>query len=191
MICEVKLNSKWIILWLWKYYIQDTVLVILVFYYCLIIMKRLKHQDSCSDQAGSAQHVCAECRRITNQDDVLTMYIRTETTRRSIFSSIWLETGWVCVHVNVLNQGQKGLHMLSLGGHSINSTQNVLKLKLTVCCLASQSFHLFTSDLIRVWSRNNESLSKFLGRSLCHLKLVHVTDGRSLCCCEIWIFIQF
>lgn len=71
-------------------------------------------------------------------------------------------------------------------GHSSFCTPNVFKLKMTVCCLASQSFHLFPSTAVSVWS-NNDSLSKFLLRSLCCLKAVCASDGNSFCYPEVWI----
>lgn len=111
------------------------------------------------------------------------MWTRTENQAKHILLNRTRDGMRVQVNVFLMKEND---WRLSLGGHSSFYTPNVFKLKMTVCCLTSQSIHLFPSSAVSVWS-NNDSLSKLLLRSLCRLKLVCASDGSGFCYPEVWI----
>lgn len=111
------------------------------------------------------------------------MWTRTENQAKHILLNRTRDGMRVQVNVFLMKENY---WRLSLGGHSSFYTPNVFKLKMTVCCLTSQSIHLFPSSAVSVWS-NNDSLSKLLLRSLCRLKLVCASDGSGFCYPEVWI----
>lgn len=111
------------------------------------------------------------------------MWRRTENQAKHILLNGTRDGMRVQVNVFLMKEND---WRLSLGGHSSFYTPNVFKLKMTVCCLTSQSFHLFPSSAVSVWS-NNDSLSKLLLRSLCRLKPVCASDGNGFCYPEVWI----
>lgn len=110
------------------------------------------------------------------------MWTRTENQAKHILLNRTRDGMRVQVNVFLMKEND---WRLSLGGihHSIPQMFSNWRWQSAVW---PQSFHIFPSSAVSVWS-NNDSLSKLLLRSLCRLKPVCASDGNGFCYPEVWI----